>query len=234
MKKILSTLLTFGCIFLTAGYASAASTLITKTAEVTFTGGEVSFSTELFYTTATATPASKISWDASKITLNSSDVDWQLANVYAVLYSTITTVVGDAKVYMYQDNKNASGNYAATLQRTEGTEALPIAKYNGLIKSGSGGGENGYLAMSYRVSTTTLDVSTYIIDPETTVEEYKYKNRYITDKSDGNYEVGAYSLISDCNGFVLNVSSSTPPTANYILPKNTNNTAYMYFGAGFK
>ncbi|MDD2523754.1 MAG: hypothetical protein PHG84_04270 [Endomicrobiaceae bacterium] len=234
MKKTVSLLLFFGFVFLLSSSLFAASTLITKTAEVSFTGGEVSFSADLFYTTATATSASKISWDASTITLDSPNVDWQIANVYAVLHSTITTVVGNAKVYMYQDNKNAVGNYVATSSRTEGTESLPIAKYNGLVKSGSGGGENGYLAMSYRISTTTLDVSTYIIDPETTVEEIQYKNRYITDKSDGNYEVGAYSLVSDYNGFVVNVSSAVPPTPNYILPKNTNNTAYMYFGAGFK
>lgn len=228
MKKAVVLVAAFVCTVLFASSSFAALTTITKTAEVTFSGGAVEFSATLL-TLASSTATAKISWDTASIPLDSSTTTWKVANAYALLSSTITSASG--KVYMYQDNKSATGNYVAVSSRTEQESGINYAKYNGLVKSGSGGGEKGYLSMSFITVPSTVTLTTaYDIEPKETGDN-AYKNRYITDKSDENYSSGsAYTLIVDGNGYVINTNESNEP--NYYPVKTTDGK--MYFGAGFK
>lgn len=216
MRKIVSTLLIFGCIFLAAGYAFAATEF---TAEVSFTsGGEVSFDAVL-KNRADDSSATAITWDASDISIGSSSIEWKAATVYAVMTSTVTKAAG--KVYIYQNNKSTSTavKYQATSPRYEESNQI----YSGLVKANSGGGDGNFAPMTFLVSTVT--VTTPDISPVVS----EYGKRYFIDQDNSNFSKSDYCTVVDSEGYINAVDGSG--NAQH-LAKQT--TGYMYFGAGFQ
>jgi len=227
MKKILSLLVVLACVvmFGSAVYAST-DTVKTINASADFaSSGEVYISFNL-KNLADDSTATAIAWNPSAVTLNSGTETWKTAQQYAVMVASVTKTTG--AIYIYQDNKSNSTDYVATNPRTnqDGTKA-----FSGLVRKGSGGGESrGYIPLSYTMSATKLP-SSYEYNTEASTA------RYLTDKSDlksdgstSNLNV-AYTTIANINGFVGGV---TGETGTYALTGVTGDTAYMYFGAGFK
>lgn len=216
MKKIVSLLLVFGCAFLLSSSLFAATEF---TAEVSFTsGGEVSFDAVLKNRTGN-TSATAITWNASDITIGTSDVQWKASTVYAVLTSTITKAVG--KVYLYQNNKSTTtaAKYQATNPRHETTNQI----YSGLVKANSAGGDGNFAPMTFLVSTvtvTTPDISPVISE---------YGKRYFIDQDNSNFAKSGYCTVVDADGYINAVDGSGNVQH---LAKQT--TGYMYFGAGFQ
>lgn len=198
------------------------------TAAVSFTNGEeVAFD-------ATLSAGTQLTWDAADINYTQTTDQWKPATAYIIMKSTITKAGG--KVFFYQDNKSAASTskYIAVSSRTE-TEVGSIVllkKFNGLVKGGSKGGENGYLPMSFKVSTCTLTNPSMVAGV--------YGTRYLTDKSDTQlnaaktaavaWSTSTYSQVAGAYGFVEDVLKTGEP--GYIQGVNT--TGYLYVGANFK
>lgn len=193
----------------------AGSTFKDFTASVTFTGGETTFDASLQTGTS-------LTWDTTTITLNSSTDQWKPATAYISMTKTISQRNG--VVYMYQDNKADAGTsgdakYKAVNPRTEDTGT----KYNGLVKGGSEGGENGYLPMSFKISTYTLTT------PD--MKGGAYGTRYITDTNDQSWVKDGYKLVASANGYIADVDGAGNPEA--IVGSDKVSQGYMYIGANF-
>lgn len=230
MKKILSLLVVMTCaaIFSSAVFAST-TTAKTVNATASFaSSGDVYVSFDLKNISDGST-ATEIAWDVLSVELGTSTIQWKTASTYAVLTSSVTTVGG--AVYMYQDNTQAASPYTATTPRTLGAEDHNRKVYNGLVRSGSNGGETrGYIPLNYTMSATPSAPSSYDIKGLTPT------TRFFVDKadkeSDGTTSAfdSRYATITNADGIIANVNEGGFP---YALEGVTDHTAYIYFGAGF-
>lgn len=227
MKKVLSLLVVMACVVFFSSMAFASTdTVKTINASANFaSSGEVYISFNLKNLTDDST-ATAITWDPSAVTLNSGTETWKTAQQYAVMVASVTKTSG--AIYIYQDNKSNSSDYIATNPRTngDGTKA-----FSGLVRSGSGGGESrGYIPLSYTMSASKLSSSYEYVVSSGTARYFSDKSDLKSDGSTSNFNT-AYITIANIDGFVAGV---TGETGTYGLDGVTDDTAYMYFGAGFK
>ncbi|MFA7073924.1 MAG: hypothetical protein WC234_01905 [Endomicrobiaceae bacterium] len=230
MKKVLSLLVVMACMVFFSSMAFASTdTVKTINASANFaSSGEVYISFDL-KNLADDSTATAITWDPTAVTLNSGTETWKTAQQYAVMVASVTKTSG--AVYMYQDNKSNSADYVATNPRTnqDGTKA-----FSGLVRKGSGGGERegtrGYVPLSYTMSASKLSSSYEYVVSSGTARYFSDKSDLKSDGSTSNLNT-AYITIANINGFVAGV---TGETGTYALSGVTDDTAYMYFGGGFR
>ena len=218
MKKIV--VLALACVFMLGNTAFASTKNFI--ASVSFSGGTVSFN-------ATLASGSNLTWDTSKVTLGSSTTQWLAATARINMTKTITKNTG--YVYIYQDNKaEASGSgQSADYVATKGkTQSEGVFVYNGLVKGKSGGGEDGYLSMTYKITTT--EESNPNLDPKDGTAD-RYGVRYFTDKGDTNFAKNGYTMVANSSGYIADVGEGGNPEPIEGSASVTN--GYMYVGAGF-
>ena len=220
MKKFFGVLAVLAVTAMISSSVFAARDFLAK---VTFSGGTVSFDASL-------SNGGSITWNPSDITLGQSTAQWAKATNYITMTKTITKTSG--KVYIYTDNKNStipsggSADYVATSSRTVVDKGVTSYSYSGLVKSGTGGGNNNkYAPTSFRISTTTLSAAD--INPD------NYGARYMKDKNDSNYaaQKDGYCLVATSDGYIEDVDENNNPNA--IENSSSVQTAYMYVGAQF-
>ncbi len=219
MRKIVSLVL--AAVFFLGNTAFATTTEFT--AAVTFRGGIVTFD-------ATLSTGSSITWNDASVDLGSATTQWVNATTVINMEKTITKNTG--YVYIYQNNKDAAGpgdaKYVATTPRTnKGNKKV----YNGLVKGNSNGGENGYMPMTFKISTYTL--TSPDLDPRDPNDssKTKYGVRYLTDQNDDGFGKNGYTMVANSSGYIEDVDASENP--NVIENSATVSTGYMYIGAGF-
>lgn len=209
MKKVVSLVLAFAFVASIGTQSFAANTKKEFTASVSFSGGTVTFNAT-YSGSGTA-----LTWDTTGITLGSSSNQWKTANGFFTLTKTIS--VANGTVTVYQNNKGTgTAAYVATTGKTVDTQGHK--NFNGLVKGGSGGGEEGYRDLAFVVLAAqgTPDWS------KLTTESADY--RYMIDQS--NYDFSSahkdYDLIANKDGYKGIANSAS------------TQTAYMYVGANFK
>lgn len=151
MKKFFSLLAVLALVSMAGTAFATPSVEGTKTAIATFTGGDISFSADLYNWNATYTgsTATNITWTTDGITLGSNTAQFKCADVYALIKSTITAASG--KVWVYQDNRNNTDTkykVASDKPRHDGANTL----FSGLVRGNSSGGDGNFapLAAYYR------------------------------------------------------------------------------------
>lgn len=195
MKKFLSLVAVMAVAVMMSSTVWADFTNDAKTAVVSFTsGGEISFSADLYTwnSTYTGAEAESITWSTDGIQLGKKIDQFKCADVYALIQSTITTL--GAKVYVYQDNKNNTNpDFVAVSSRAVGTEW----KYNGLVKSTD---KSVKTELNYRcvdLPTAKRDITTF------PTEFAEFGMRYFVDKSDSDWatqKASDYIIIAKDSG----------------------------------
>ncbi len=192
------------------------------------------------------TEVDEISWNlgSSDITYGLSSPQYKVSDVYAVIKATCTANTA-ANVYVYTDNRNnisvGSYVYKVTASRTEYEENVQRAKYNGLVRAGSGGGEYGYAPMLYKVYTTqpdyalptTLPSYTDFVTISDNVPSATYGTRLLLDVSDDNFSTKKilYAKIVSYWGIWCGFDGSAPYQGSCWIPKQYD--AVVFFCAAF-
>ena len=235
MKKVLSLAVALVATVMLSSSVWAANNF---TATVSFADihGQVTLEAVLKKVSDNTTITSgSFGWDNVDETFvgNPGPYNFKVANAYVQMTKTITQAGGAA--YLFQDNKSTSGtvDYVAVNPRHEGEQG-EIEVYSGLVRGGSQGGENGYVAMTFRPSKEIVaDPSTMnfqpekpgVVPPTTDNPDGKdYVVKWFLDQSNSNFGTAdnlTYRTIANENGYVG--LDNTKTTA----------TAYMYFAGNF-
>lgn len=126
-----------------------------KTALAEIKSGVAEFSVELYEwenTYSAATSTGTIHWDnLGDLTLFTGVDEFRCANAYALIKSTMTKA--NSVIYVFQDNANNTGGYAATAPWNDGTGN----RYDGLVeKSGTKYAKLSYLCVTKSSATTNI------------------------------------------------------------------------------
>ena len=146
MKKVFSLLAVLALVCMVGTAFAESFSSDSKTAIATFRSGEIGFSATLYNwnSTYTGSTATQITWTTTDLDLGSSELQFKCADVYALIESNIT--VPNAKVYVYQDNKNnTTADYVAVSSRSVDN----VWRYDGLVKKGG----NDYATLTFRCRT---------------------------------------------------------------------------------
>ena len=228
MKKVFSLLAVLALVCM-AGTVFAADPTIeaTHTAIASFTGGELSFSADLYNwnSTYTGSTATNITWSQTGIPLGSSDTKFKCADVYALIKSTIT--VANGKVWAYQDNRNNTSPYVATSSRTATDKGVTNYLYSGLIKANSGGGNNNVAPLeAYYKKLSEAKTQITTLPTEFPSGDYAYGIYWFKDVGDSNYVAkDDYMLVATSAG---NYTGTNEDGRNYV-----KEDVVMFFGAYF-